>query len=281
MDADTFLGRDKLRVATSSELVPGSSTSSVLCIPRLRFWLLDEQLLTGTQPQPRDSLLWSFASLAAVDAASIYAASVYRPVSSALQPTAALRQPSFSQKSSQHRHRSPRNAIAYQKQRYETGVTSWQLVFTRKQLVYQLTLLRPHRVACQLEFHVATELAAWELKRLGPITIDKRAPPKAPIEPASFRRRQANRTGYDGRRGVASADTPLWSHSRRWTSGEKKELMAYQKMRQNIHYIGADGSPFVPQNAAELAALKITMAEERQRIIAVKVERLTAELSNK
>lgn len=57
--------------------------------------------------------------------------------------------------------------------------------------------------------------------------------------------------------------------------------MAYQKMRQNIHYIGADGSPFVPQNAAELAALKVMMAEERRRVIAIKVERLTAELSEK
>ncbi len=57
--------------------------------------------------------------------------------------------------------------------------------------------------------------------------------------------------------------------------------MAYQKMRQNIHYIGADGSPFVPQTAAELAALKLTMAEERRSVIAIKVERLTAELLEK
>lgn len=57
--------------------------------------------------------------------------------------------------------------------------------------------------------------------------------------------------------------------------------MAYQKMRQNIHYIGADGSPFVPQTAAELAALKVTVAEERRRVIAIKVERLTMELSQK
>lgn len=57
--------------------------------------------------------------------------------------------------------------------------------------------------------------------------------------------------------------------------------MAYQKMRQNIHYIGADDSPVVPQTAAELAALKLTMAEERRRIIAIKVERLTTELSQK
>lgn len=57
--------------------------------------------------------------------------------------------------------------------------------------------------------------------------------------------------------------------------------MAFQKMRQNIHYIGADGSPFLPQNAAELAAMKITMAEERRKVIAIKVERLTEELSKK
>ncbi|KAM3469642.1 hypothetical protein MY5147_006903 [Beauveria neobassiana] len=57
--------------------------------------------------------------------------------------------------------------------------------------------------------------------------------------------------------------------------------MAYQKMRQNIHYIGADGSPFLPENAAELAALKVMMAEERRRVIAIKVKRLTAELSEK
>lgn len=57
--------------------------------------------------------------------------------------------------------------------------------------------------------------------------------------------------------------------------------MAYQKMRQNIRYIGADSSPFVPHTAAELAALKVTMAEERRRVIGAKVERLTAELSKK
>lgn len=45
--------------------------------------------------------------------------------------------------------------------------------------------------------------------------------------------------------------------------------------------MGADDSPFVPQSAAELTSLKLSLAEERRRAIAVKVDRLTALLSKK
>ncbi|OAR04061.1 hypothetical protein LLEC1_03529, partial [Akanthomyces lecanii] len=121
---------------------------------------------------------------------------------------------------------------------------------------------------------------ASEATRLAQQPIQQ-APATAPLEPASSRRRQAGRVQYVVQRTNAGADPPLWSQSKRWTSGEKKELMAYQKMRQNIHYISASSSPFVPQTAAELAALKLTIAEERRRVIAIKVERLTAELSRK
>lgn len=58
-------------------------------------------------------------------------------------------------------------------------------------------------------------------------------------------------------------------------------MMAFQKMRQNLHYMGAAESPFVPQSAGELAALKITMAEERRAIISRKVDVLTAQLAKK
>lgn len=57
--------------------------------------------------------------------------------------------------------------------------------------------------------------------------------------------------------------------------------MAYQKMRQNLHYMGAGESPFVPQSAAELTSLKLSMTEERRRLIAIKVKILTAKLSQK
>lgn len=57
--------------------------------------------------------------------------------------------------------------------------------------------------------------------------------------------------------------------------------MAYQKMRHNLHYMGAGESPFVPQSAAELTSLKLSMTEERRRLITIKVRILTAKLSQK
>jgi hypothetical protein len=79
-------------------------------------------------------------------------------------------------------------------------------------------------------------------------------------------------------------DTPetlLWSHSKKWMSGEKKEQMTFRKMQQNLHYMGADKSPFVPQNAVEYAALKLKIAEEKSLQLSAKVDNLAAQRMSK
>lgn len=52
-----------------------------------------------------------------------------------------------------------------------------------------------------------------------------------------------------------------WSQSKRWMSQETKERMIFHKMMQNLHHLGADNSPFLPQNPLELTAFRAEMAE--------------------
>jgi hypothetical protein len=49
--------------------------------------------------------------------------------------------------------------------------------------------------------------------------------------------------------------------------------MAFQKLKQNVRYMGADKSPFIPRTPAALAAFKTEVAEVRQRRLAGEVSR--------
>lgn len=57
--------------------------------------------------------------------------------------------------------------------------------------------------------------------------------------------------------------------------------MTFQKVRQNLHYMGADKSPFVPQNAVEYAALKLKIAEEKTVLLSTKADSLASRLASK
>lgn len=60
-----------------------------------------------------------------------------------------------------------------------------------------------------------------------------------------------------------------WSQSKRWVSSEAKERLAFQRMAANLHYMGADKSPFVPQTARELTKFRAEVTEaQKQRLIA-------------
>lgn len=64
-----------------------------------------------------------------------------------------------------------------------------------------------------------------------------------------------------------------WSQSKQWSSKEKKEIQAFQKMELGLRFMGADKSPFVPRSAAELAALRASIAESRKDKFAREVAR--------
>ncbi|TWU74889.1 hypothetical protein ED733_003485 [Metarhizium rileyi] len=63
-----------------------------------------------------------------------------------------------------------------------------------------------------------------------------------------------------------------WSQSKRWMSQETKERMGFHKTMQNLHHIGADKSPFVPQTPLELTAFRAEMAEIRKRRLSREVK---------
>ncbi|KAI5462182.1 hypothetical protein BGZ63DRAFT_423476 [Mariannaea sp. PMI_226] len=68
--------------------------------------------------------------------------------------------------------------------------------------------------------------------------------------------------------GPSSDKAGSWSQSKRWISGETKERTAFQRMLMNLHYMGADKSPFVPQTPAELTAFKAEVTEiERVKLL--------------
>lgn len=52
-----------------------------------------------------------------------------------------------------------------------------------------------------------------------------------------------------------------------------KEMQAFQKMQLNLRFMGADKSPFVPRSAAELAALRASIAESKKDMFAREVAR--------
>ena len=107
-------------------------------------------------------------------------------------------------------------------------------------------------------------------------SLECRPPPDAPLEPLAMRRRHSSNPTPKTEYNNDAPESLLWSHSKTWTSGEKKEQMTFQKTRQNLHYMGADKSPFVPQNAVEYAALKLRIAEEKSLQLSAKVDNLVA-----
>ncbi|KPM35231.1 hypothetical protein AK830_g11330 [Neonectria ditissima] len=94
-------------------------------------------------------------------------------------------------------------------------------------------------------------------------------PVNAPKAPASRRRvPQASLTFPHPPPSGSPAENGAWSQSKRWMSKETKERVAFQKMLINLHYMGADKSPFVPQTPAELTAFKLKAAEcEKRKLI--------------
>ncbi|KAK7413056.1 hypothetical protein QQX98_008064 [Neonectria punicea] len=87
-------------------------------------------------------------------------------------------------------------------------------------------------------------------------------PVNAPKAPASQRRVTQGALAFPYPPPSGSpAENGAWSQSKRWMSQETKERVAFQKMLVNLHYMGADKSPFVPQSPAELTAFKLKVAE--------------------
>ncbi|PHH66426.1 hypothetical protein CDD81_7481 [Ophiocordyceps australis] len=72
-----------------------------------------------------------------------------------------------------------------------------------------------------------------------------------------------------------------WSNSVRWMSDGAKDRMALAKMMNNLHHIGADKSPFIPQTLVELAALRADMAEENKQRLSCLVGQRMAEMERK
>lgn len=79
----------------------------------------------------------------------------------------------------------------------------------------------------------------------------------------------------------AASEAGTWSHSKRWVSQEARERNAFAKLMAGLHHIGADKSPFVPQNMSQLAALKAEIAEDQRRELEKKVARRQAELARR
>lgn len=107
-------------------------------------------------------------------------------------------------------------------------------------------------------------------------------PLNAPTEPASLRRPLNVTAQANASMARKSQRLGSWSQSERWVSNETKERMAFHKMSLNLHYMGADKSPFIPQNPAELTALKAEFAESQRVRLANEVNRrLKTALSRK
>ena len=72
-----------------------------------------------------------------------------------------------------------------------------------------------------------------------------------------------------------------WSQSKRWMSQNGKERMNFQRTMQNLYHIGADKSPFVPQNPAELTAFRAEIADAKMRRLSREVNRRIVALESK
>ncbi|KAM0556813.1 hypothetical protein ACHAPJ_005873 [Fusarium lateritium] len=126
------------------------------------------------------------------------------------------------------------------------------------------------------------------LNRQGPVQGQKQShykaqtpsnpPQNAPTGPASSRQLpQSFSATVKQALHITGSETGAWSQSKRWTSFVTKERQAFQKMMANLRYMGADQSPFVPQNPAELTAFKAGLAESKTKKLDREVQRRLAE----
>ncbi|UNI20240.1 hypothetical protein JDV02_006345 [Purpureocillium takamizusanense] len=56
-----------------------------------------------------------------------------------------------------------------------------------------------------------------------------------------------------------------WSQSKTWMSQEATDRAAFSRLMTNLHHIGVDKSPFIPQSPSEMAAHKAAFAEDRRK----------------
>ncbi|KAF7543889.1 hypothetical protein G7Z17_g10383 [Cylindrodendrum hubeiense] len=107
-------------------------------------------------------------------------------------------------------------------------------------------------------------------------------PMNAPKAPASQRRVTQGSITLPQPPSVPSpAESGGWSQSKRWMSQETKERAAFQKMLINLHYMGADKSPFVPQSPAELTAFKLETAESEKLKLIQEMDKRLAKVNGK
>ncbi|KFA47405.1 hypothetical protein S40293_05375 [Stachybotrys chartarum IBT 40293] len=104
-------------------------------------------------------------------------------------------------------------------------------------------------------------------------------PTNAPTGPAAHRQ-SANQIFDEphGSNPPKPAEKGLWSQSKRWMSQETTERKAFQRLMANLHYIGTDKSPFLPEDPVELAILRVEVAEAQKRQLIREVSRRLDEL---
>ena len=107
-------------------------------------------------------------------------------------------------------------------------------------------------------------------------------PLNAPTAPAS-QRRLVNSNPGKPQTSLArnSSETGSWSQSKRWISQETKERTLFQKLMHNLHYMGADQSPFVPKTPATLAAFRIAEKEIKSRVLTRQLQTKMESLSKR
>lgn len=110
---------------------------------------------------------------------------------------------------------------------------------------------------------------------------DAGPPPNAPTAPASHRKGSSTPSGPKSvppvpQQQQQQQEPGSWSQSRRWTSRETQERMAFQKLMLNLYHMGADKSPFIPQTPVELAAFRAEAVEAQTQSLFQQVsERLS------
>lgn len=96
-------------------------------------------------------------------------------------------------------------------------------------------------------------------------------PPSGPTEPAARRQQRAERGELPPEPQVASMsktapyETRALCQSKRWVSQEAQERAAFNRLKQNLHHMGAANSPFLPQTPAALAAFHQVVADRKSQ----------------
>ncbi|KAH7156151.1 hypothetical protein EDB81DRAFT_786152, partial [Dactylonectria macrodidyma] len=125
-----------------------------------------------------------------------------------------------------------------------------------------------------VEVHKTSEVETALVTFSGP-------PTNAPKAPASQRRVTQAAVALPQPLASSPAESGGWSQSKRWMSQETKERVVFQKMLINLHYMGADKSPFVPQSPAELTAFKLEAAESEKLKLIQKMDKRIAKTDSR